>query len=166
MDRTLRSNRAATHRFTVPCLTIMHHDLLDARWRRTRRPIKPLPFLSSRGNNDLYNDGATTAEEFSITMATWLSLQYYVIYTHTCVKMLSQYETEKRMFIKEKHFTDSKYFRLKLISIYFYASARCSVVKAQTCSSLLLLLTTYGIALQIFSNPLNTNLNLCAKWNA
>jgi hypothetical protein len=71
MEMTLRTNNATTHRFTVPCFTIMHLGLLDTIWRRS--PIIKLPFLCTRGNNGLYNDAATIVDEFSIVMEMWVS---------------------------------------------------------------------------------------------
>jgi hypothetical protein len=65
MEMMLRTSNAATHRFTVPCFTIMHLGLLDT--------IIRLPFLSTRGNNGLYNDVATIVDEFSIIMEMWVS---------------------------------------------------------------------------------------------
>jgi hypothetical protein len=70
MERTLRARRKATHRFTVTCFTTTHHGLLDAGWRRIRRPSKPPLLLSSTGNSDLYSDDVTKGVEFSVTMAT------------------------------------------------------------------------------------------------
>jgi hypothetical protein len=49
----------------------MHRGLLDTIWRRN--PIIKLPFLSTRGNNGLYNDGATIVDEFSIIIAMWVA---------------------------------------------------------------------------------------------
>jgi hypothetical protein len=105
MDTMLSTNRAATHRFTVPCFTRMHHGLLGTIWRR--KPTIRLPFLSTRGNS-----GATIADEFSITLETWLSSQPDKRFTRTLSTTLSQYETAA---LTSKHFNIPKYFRSTVI---------------------------------------------------